>query len=106
MSVIRQRFSHKRKSHTNQEYQTWQPENEWKKKHGSDKKWLSKEISLLFSSDKKWSSKEISLLFNSDKKWLSKEISSLSRSSYDPSNVQKDLQKVDTKKSSQKYYQY
>ena len=76
----------------------WQQENEWKKKHRSDKKWLSKEIILLFSSDKKWSSKEISLLFNSDKKWSSKEISSLSRSSYDPLNVQKDLQKADTKK--------
>ena len=34
------------------------------------------------------------------KKGSSKEISSLSRSSYDPSNVQKDLQKVDTKRSS------
>ena len=62
-------------------------------------------MSLLFNNDKKWSSKEISLLFSSDKKWLSKEFSSLSRSSYDPSNVQKDLQKANTKKSSQKYYQ-
>ena len=57
-----------------------------------------------FSNDKKWSSKEISLLFSSDKKLLSNEISSLSRSSYDPLNVQKDVQKADTKKLSQKRY--
>ena len=37
------------------------------------------------------------------KKWIVQEISSLSRSSYDPSNVQKDLQKADTKRLSQKY---
>ena len=70
----------------------------------SDKKGSSKEITLPFSGDRKWLSKEISLLFNNDKKkWLSKEISLLSRSSYDPSNVQKDLQKANTKRSSQKY---
>ena len=58
-------------------------------------------ISLL-NSDKKWLSKEITLLFSSDKKMIVQ--SSLSRSSYDPSNVQKDLQTADTKKSLQKYY--
>ena len=36
---------------------------------------------------------------------IKNDCSSLSRSSYDLLNVQKDLQKADTKKSSQKYYQ-
>ena len=66
--------------------------------------WSSKEITLLFSSDQQWSSKEISFLFSSDKKWSSKKKkkSLLTRSSNDLLNIQKDLQKVDTKKSKTK----
>ena len=82
---------------------------EWSSKEitllfSSDQQWLSKEISFLFSSDHKWLSKEITLLFSSDKKWSSKKKkkSLLTRSSNDLLNIQKDLQKVDTKKSKTK----